>query len=33
MWGVDGLQVHGIFNHRLVYREVDEALDLYLSWF
>ena len=32
MWGVDRLQVHGICNHRQVYRKVVEALDLYLNW-
>ena len=25
MWGVGGLQVHGICNYRLVYREVVDA--------
>ena len=32
MWGVYRLQVHGICNHRQVYRKVVEALDLYLNW-
>ena len=32
MWSVGRLQVHGICNHWLVYREVVEALDLYLNW-
>ena len=31
--GVGRLQVHGICNHRLVYWEVIEAVDLYLNWF
>ena len=29
MWGMDGLQVHGICGHRLVYKEVVEALSDY----
>ena len=29
---VGKLQVHGICNHRLLYREVGEALNLYLNW-
>ena len=32
MWGASRLQVHGIYNHRLVWSEVVEALDLYLNW-
>ena len=29
MWGVGGLQVHGIRSRRLVYKEVVEALSNY----
>ena len=29
MWGVGGMQVHGICSHRLVYREVVETLSNY----
>ena len=31
MWGAGRLKVYGICNHRLVYREVVEVLDLYLK--
>ena len=33
MWGVGGLQVHGIRSHWLVYKEVVDAQANYKSYF
>ena len=32
MWDVSRVQVHGVYNHRLVYRKAVEAAALYLNW-